>query len=69
MASYLSAENHVKSSLRLGAMLIQYSQVINRNIFLTAGISVFVPGRYIRDVVAEHVPKWTGGFGNVVFNL
>lgn len=50
-------------------MLIQYSQVINRNIFLTAGISVFVPGRYIRDVVAEHVPKWTGGFGNVVFNL
>lgn len=49
-------------------MLIEYSRVINRNTFLTAGVSVSLPGRGIRNVVAANVPKWIGGFINVVFN-
>ncbi len=49
-------------------LFLEYSRIINRNTYLTAGISVSFPGKGIRNVVAGPVPKWTGGFINVVFN-
>jgi hypothetical protein len=48
---------------------IEYNRIINRNTFLTAGISLSVPGAGITSVVAGDVPNWTGGFINVVFNF
>jgi hypothetical protein len=47
---------------------IEYSRIINRNTFLTAGISVAVPGDGITAIPGEN-PNWVGGFVNVVFNF
>ncbi len=47
---------------------IEYSHVINRNTFLTAGFSISFPGSGIRTTVAGETPEWTGGFLNVVIN-
>jgi len=49
-------------------LFLEYSRIINRNTFLTAGVSVSFPGEGIRTAVAGDVPNWTGGFINVVFN-
>jgi hypothetical protein len=50
-------------------LFLEYSRIINRNTFLTVGISVSFPGEGIRNTVAGDVPNWTGGFINVVFNF
>ncbi|WP_343117455.1 alginate export family protein [Ostreiculturibacter nitratireducens] len=50
-------------------LFLEYSRIINRNTFLTAGVSVSLPGEGIRNTVAGDVPNWTGGFINVVFNF
>lgn len=50
-------------------LFLEYSRIINRNTFLTAGVSVSYPGAGIRNVVAGNVPNWTGGFINVVVNF
>ena len=50
-------------------LFLEYNRIINRNTFLTAGVSVSFPGQGIRSVVAGNVPPWTGGFINVVFNF
>lgn len=47
---------------------IEYNRVIDPNTFLTAGLSVSVPGRGIRLVAPGNTPAWTGGFVNVVVN-
>ncbi|MEM9406133.1 MAG: alginate export family protein [Acidobacteriota bacterium] len=47
---------------------VEYSQTINPNTFLTAGVSLSVPGEGIERVAEGGVPDWTGGFINVVFN-
>ena len=50
-------------------VFLEYSRIINRNTFLTAGVSVSVPGAGIEGVVGGSAPTWTGGFINVVVNF
>jgi hypothetical protein len=50
-------------------LFLEYSRVINRNVFLTAGLSVSFPGKGIDNVIGESANSWTGGFLNVVFNF
>ncbi|MDU8946667.1 alginate export family protein [Ovoidimarina sediminis] len=50
-------------------LFLEYSRIINRNTFLTAGLSVSFPGAGIDNVVGGNAPNWTGGFVNVVFNF
>ena len=50
-------------------LFLEYSRIINRNTFLTAGVSAAFPGKGIRNVVGGRVPAWTGGFLNVVVNF
>lgn len=49
-------------------VFLEYNRVINRNTFLTTGVSVSFPGAGIDDVVGGDAPNWSGGFINVVFN-
>ena len=50
-------------------LFLEYSRVINRNTFLTAGLSVSFPGMGIDKVIGGKADPWTGGFINVVFNF
>jgi hypothetical protein len=50
-------------------LFLEYSRIINRNTFLTAGVSVSFPGAGIDDVVGGSADPWTGGFINVVVNF
>lgn len=50
-------------------LFLEYSRIITRNLFLTAGLSISEPGEGIENVVPGGVPEWTGGFVNVVFNF
>ena len=50
-------------------VFLEYNRVINRNTYLTAGLSVSFPGKGIRDVVDGDAPNWVGGFVNVVVNF
>ena len=48
---------------------LEYNRIINRNTFLTAGVSVSFPGAGIDNVIGRSADPWTGGFVNVVFNF
>lgn len=50
-------------------LFLEYSRIINRNTFLTAGVSVSLPGAGIDNVIGGRADPWTGGFVNVVFNF
>lgn len=50
-------------------LFLEYSRIINRNTFLTAGLSVSFPGKAIDNVIGKSAAPWTGGFVNVVFNF
>ena len=50
-------------------LFLEYSRIINRNMFLTAGFSVSNPGAGNDNIVGESAPNWTGGFVNVVINF
>ncbi len=50
-------------------VFLEYSRIINRNTFLTAGISVSFPGKGIDNVIGGNADPWTGGFINVVVNF
>ena len=50
-------------------LFLEYSRIINRNTFLTAGFSVSNPGAENDNIVGENAPNWTGGFVNVVINF
>jgi hypothetical protein len=50
-------------------LFLEYSRIINRNTFLTAGVSVSTPGAGIDNVIGQDADPWTGGFVNVVFNF
>ncbi|MEM8960199.1 MAG: alginate export family protein [Acidobacteriota bacterium] len=50
-------------------VFIEYSRIINRNTYLTAGFSVSFPGEGIESTVVGDMPDWTGGFLNVVVNF
>ena len=57
-------DNHLADDL-----FLEYSRIINRNTFLTAGVSVSFPGAGIDNVIGRSAEPWTGGFVNVVFNF
>lgn len=44
----------------------EYTHLINRNIFVTAGVSVSTPGKGIKIASGGDAPTWTGGFANIV---
>lgn len=50
-------------------LFVEYSRIINRNTFLTAGVSVSFPGAGIDKVIGASAGPWTGGFINVVVNF
>ena len=50
-------------------VFVEYTRIITRNIFLTAGFSVSVPGEGITRAAGGTAPTWTGGFINVVTNF
>lgn len=50
-------------------LFLEYSRIINRNMFLTTGLSVPFPGAGIDKVIGSSANPWTGGFINVVFNF
>ena len=50
-------------------LFLEWFRVLNRNTFLTAGVSASFPGAGIDAVVGGNAPTWTGGFVNVVFNF
>lgn len=49
-------------------LFLEYSRIINRNTFLTAGVSVSFPGAGIDNAGGRSADPWTGGFINVVVN-
>lgn len=49
-------------------VFLEYFRIINRNMFLTAGISASFPGRGLELVVPDAPPVWFGGFVNIVVN-
>lgn len=47
---------------------VEYTRLLNRNIFLTTGFSISTPGKGIKVAAGGSAPAWTGGFVNVVVN-
>ena len=50
-------------------LFLEYSHIINRNTYLSAGVSVSFPGKGIDRVIGASAEPWTGGFINVVVNF
>lgn len=50
-------------------IFLEYNRAVGANIYLTAGVSVSIPGRGIDSVVPTKAPYCPGGFVNVVFNF
>lgn len=48
---------------------LEFNRIVNRNTFVTAGLSVSFPGTGIDNVIGEDADPWAGGFVNVVFNF
>lgn len=48
---------------------LEYSRVINPNTFLTAGVSISIPGKGMDSLTKENSPNWLGGFVNVIVNF
>jgi len=49
-------------------IFLEFSRIINRNTFLTAGVSASFPGRGLELAAQRDLPVWLGGFLNVVIN-
>ncbi|WP_324826626.1 hypothetical protein [Qipengyuania zhejiangensis] len=45
---------------------VEYTHLLNQNIFVTAGASVSTPGKGIKVASGGDAPSWTGGFVNLV---
>lgn len=50
-------------------VFIDYTRIVNRNTFVSAGVAVSFPGQGIKNIVGEDADPWTGAFVNVVFNF
>lgn len=48
---------------------VEYNRIINRNTYLTAGVSISLPGAWINDAAGGNADNWNGGFVNVVVNF
>jgi len=57
-------EHHLSDDL-----FLEYNRVLSRNLFLTAGVGVAIPGRGIRLVTPKSAPYWPGAFVNIVANF
>lgn len=49
-------------------IFMEYSRIINRNTFLTAGVSASRPSSGLELAAGRDLPIWYGGFVNLVFN-
>ena len=49
-------------------VFLEYTRVVNRNTFVTAGVSASFPGKGIDRAFGRKAPVWIGGFVNVVVN-
>jgi hypothetical protein len=49
-------------------VFLEYSRIINRNTYLTAGVSASFPGKGLELAAGRDLPVWLGGFLNVVIN-
>lgn len=49
-------------------VFIEYNRIVTPNIYLTAGLSISIPGTGIKRAAGGNAPDWKGGFINVVFN-
>ena len=47
---------------------LEYSRIINRNTYLTTGVSASFPGKGLELAAQRELPVWFGGFVNVVIN-
>lgn len=47
---------------------LEYTHIINPNIFLTGSYSISLPGGGIKNAAGGDAPNWTGAFINVVIN-
>ncbi|MBI1386630.1 MAG: hypothetical protein GC150_17115 [Rhizobiales bacterium] len=72
-ATRIDASGNLVTGVTFGHLaddiFIEYSRIINRNTFLTAGVSVSFPGEGIDNVIGRDASPWTGGFVNVVINF
>ena len=49
-------------------VFLEYGRVLSPNAFLTAGASISIPGKGIREVAEGKKPDWVGGFVSLVVN-
>ena len=49
-------------------VFLEYSRIINRNTYLTAGVSASFPGEGLELAAGTDLPVWWGGFVNIVIN-
>ncbi|RQO60530.1 hypothetical protein DBR47_09235 [Paucibacter sp. KBW04] len=49
-------------------LFLEYSHLISRHLFLSAGLAISKPGKGIRDVTGGSAPNWSGGYLNLVFD-
>lgn len=47
---------------------LEYNRIVNRNTFLTAGVSASVPGKGLELAARQDLPVWLGGFVNIIIN-
>jgi hypothetical protein len=44
---------------------LEYNRVLNRNTYLTAGVSASFPGKGLEDAAQQDLPVWLGAFVNL----
>lgn len=49
-------------------VFLEYSRILNRNTYLTAGVSASFPGKGLEQAAQRDLPVWLGAFVNVVIN-
>jgi hypothetical protein len=49
-------------------IFLEYARIVNRNTYLTAGVSASFPGKGLELAAGGDLPVWLGGFVNLVIN-
>lgn len=49
-------------------VFLEYNRIVNRNTFLTTGVSASFPGKGLNQAAGRNLPVWLGAFVNVVIN-
>ena len=50
-------------------IFLDYTRIVNRNTFVSAGVAVSFPGQGIKNIVGNDADPWTGAFFNIVVNF